>query len=126
MRRDILKIIGAPFQFLSLKIIIATPSKDDLHITQRMSNWIANPYSVESSDSEEEEDEDNDEEEDDNGEDAEDNEGVDEEEDTSDEEDDFVQGMNSSPRVNKHIHFLVLLYPLSLLMMLCNVDQLHL
>lgn len=87
---------------LSSKIISNAPYDGDKHITQRMENWIANPYTVESFNSAEEDDEN----------DGEDNEeDVDDAEDAEDEEDKlatnkgeaYVQGMNYPPRLNNHI-----------------------
>ena len=67
-----------PSPALSSKIISVAPFDGDNHITQRMENWVANAYIVESYDSEEEDDENDDE---DN------EEGIDDEEDANDEED---------------------------------------
>lgn len=94
----------------SLKIINTTPSDADKHNAQIMANLIENPYIVESSHSEEENDENYDE---DNEEGIDDEEDVDDEKDVEDEEDELdidkeeasVQGVNSPPKMNKHLHF---------------------
>ncbi|CAI9279612.1 unnamed protein product [Lactuca saligna] len=92
---------------LSSKIINTTPTTDDLHIIVKIQKWIEKPYVVESYESEEENDEDNDEEGTNNGErgDEEEDSDKDEEESIVDKGEDFAQGMNSPPRMNKHIRF---------------------
>ncbi|CAI9283014.1 unnamed protein product [Lactuca saligna] len=72
-RRDII-----PIPSLSSMIINVAPSNGDMHITKRMENWIANPYTVEPSDSEKEYDENDD---------KDNEEGVDDEEQADDEDD---------------------------------------
>ncbi|CAI9302751.1 unnamed protein product [Lactuca saligna] len=47
-----------PIPALSSKIIIDSPSKDDMSITARMQKWTEEPYVVESSNSEEDNDDD--------------------------------------------------------------------
>ncbi|CAI9289697.1 unnamed protein product [Lactuca saligna] len=83
-----------PIHSLSSNIINVAAVDGENNITQRMDNWIPSPYTVEYSDSKE------------------DNNDADEE-DVDDEEDELVidrgeyldQGMNSSRRLNKHIRF---------------------
>ncbi|CAI9299140.1 unnamed protein product [Lactuca saligna] len=80
---------------LSTKIINAAPSNGDMHITQKMVNWIANTYTVESSESEEEDDEDEDkynEEGDVDQEGTNDEDEANDEEDVEDEEDELATG----------------------------------
>lgn len=94
----------------SSKIINIYPSDADKHIAQIMANWIENPYIVESFGFEEENDENYDE---DDVEGTDDEEDVDDEKDVEDEEDELdidkeeasVHGVNSPPKLNKHIYF---------------------
>ncbi|CAI9287306.1 unnamed protein product [Lactuca saligna] len=93
-----------PIPTLSSKIISAALSDGDMHITQRMENWIENPYTVESYDSEEEDDDEDNEEGDYDEEEVDDEEDVEDELDT-DKGEAYVHGMNSPQKFNKHIRF---------------------